>query len=182
MSLKYAILGFLSLEGMSGYTLKTKYFDGSVAHFWPADQAQIYRTLQALERDGMATSDHVPGDTRPAQRVYRLTDSGLADLKKWLAEVHPPSAHRNTFLVQTYFSRLNKPQDFEALLKAERHRQQAALAELEKIELDIEAAPTPELAEQYRFGRLVVDYGRRRAAMEIEWLEASLAELGQATD
>ncbi len=49
MSLKHAILGFLELSPFSGYDLK-KAFDGSVQHFWPADQAQIYRTLNQLGR------------------------------------------------------------------------------------------------------------------------------------
>ena len=36
MSLKHAILGFLSLQPMTGYDLK-KAFDQSVRHFWPAN-------------------------------------------------------------------------------------------------------------------------------------------------
>ena len=44
MSLKHAVLGFLSIAPMTGYDLR-KHMEESVAHFWPADQAQIYRTL-----------------------------------------------------------------------------------------------------------------------------------------
>src|SRR5579875_1236367 len=44
MSLTHAILGFLNRQPMTGYDLKTQCFDISVAYFWPADQAQIYRT------------------------------------------------------------------------------------------------------------------------------------------
>ena len=47
MSLKHAILGFLGYTSLSGYDLK-KAFDGSVQHFWPADQSQIYRPLAQL--------------------------------------------------------------------------------------------------------------------------------------
>jgi PadR family transcriptional regulator, regulatory protein AphA len=47
MSLKYAILGFLSLAPLSGYDLK-KSFDRSLGHLWPADQSQIYRTLSQM--------------------------------------------------------------------------------------------------------------------------------------
>lgn len=179
MSLKYAILGFLSLEPMSGYTLKTKYFDGSVAHFWPADQAQIYRTLQKLERDGEATSDEVAGDSRPAQRVYTISDTGLTALKDWLSVQHPPSAQRSSFLVQVYFSRLNSPEDFAALLDAERLRQKAILQMTESIDLDPQQASTEQLREQYEFGNLLVDYGKRRARMEIEWLEAAHHKMKQ---
>ncbi|MBK7448579.1 MAG: PadR family transcriptional regulator [Anaerolineales bacterium] len=51
MSLKHAILGFLSFKPFSGYELK-KAFDSSVQHFWPANQSQIYRTLAELEGGG----------------------------------------------------------------------------------------------------------------------------------
>ena len=48
MSLKYAILGFLALEPVSGYTLRQR-FEGSVSSFWSVTQSQIYRELKALE-------------------------------------------------------------------------------------------------------------------------------------
>ena len=38
MSLKHAILGFLSFAPLTGYDLK-KAFDRSVQHFWPANQS-----------------------------------------------------------------------------------------------------------------------------------------------
>ena len=48
MSLNNGILGFLSMKPLSGYDIK-KLFNMSAAFFWPADQAQIYRTLKSLE-------------------------------------------------------------------------------------------------------------------------------------
>ncbi len=52
MSLKHAILGFLSFKPLSGYDLK-KAFDKSVHHFWPANQSQIYRTLSQMTDEGL---------------------------------------------------------------------------------------------------------------------------------
>ena len=52
MSLRHAILGFLSFQPFTGYDLK-KAFDRSVRHFWPATQSQIYRTLAELDADGL---------------------------------------------------------------------------------------------------------------------------------
>ena len=145
---------------MSGYTLKTQYFDGSVAHFWPADQAQIYRTLQKLERDGEATSAEVAGDSRPAQRVYTISATGLTALKDWLSVQHSPSAQRSTFLVQIYFSRLNSRENVAALLNAERLRQEAMLHMTESIDLDPKQAGTEQLREQYEFGNFLAS-GRK---------------------
>lgn len=95
MSLRYAILGLLTFEPMSGYTLKTRYFDRSIAHFWPADQAQIYRTLQAVERDGLATCDTVESDGRPDSRVYSITEAGRHTLLEWLAQVQKVPIQRD---------------------------------------------------------------------------------------
>ena len=67
MSLEYAILGFLRSRPMTGYELK-KIIDGSVSHFWPADQSQIYRTLGKLAERGWAEMEVVPGTDRPDRR------------------------------------------------------------------------------------------------------------------
>ncbi len=65
MSLMHAILGFLSYKPRTGYDLKTACFDESVAHFWPADQAQIYRTLDKLTEQGLVAFQPVPPHRDP---------------------------------------------------------------------------------------------------------------------
>ena len=55
MSLAHAILSLLQQEEMTGYDLKTTCFDQCIAHLWPADQAQIYRTLDKLVEQGRIT-------------------------------------------------------------------------------------------------------------------------------
>ena len=52
MSLKHAILGFLSFKPLSGYDLK-KAFDNAVRHGGPANQSQIYRTLTQMTKEGL---------------------------------------------------------------------------------------------------------------------------------
>ena len=61
MSLDHAILGFLNYHPYTGYDLK-KIFDSSVQHFWPADQSQIYRTLNRLTEQGFAKMEKVSQD------------------------------------------------------------------------------------------------------------------------
>jgi len=57
---------------MTGYDLKTSCFDQCIAHLWPADQAQIYRTLDKLVEQGWITSaSQVHGD--PSAKVYSVT-------------------------------------------------------------------------------------------------------------
>ncbi|MBK9049864.1 MAG: PadR family transcriptional regulator [Chloroflexi bacterium] len=75
MSLKHAILGFLSFVPLSGYDLK-KAFDKSVSHFWPANQSQIYRTLAELEREGFVEKEVIPREERLDMKIYDITEAG----------------------------------------------------------------------------------------------------------
>ena len=52
MSLRYALLGFLGLDSMTGYELKQN-LDRSTQQFWHAGLNQIYPTLKQLEGDGL---------------------------------------------------------------------------------------------------------------------------------
>jgi DNA-binding PadR family transcriptional regulator len=124
MSLKHAILGFLSLAPMSGYDLK-KAFDSSVRHFWPADQAQIYRTLAALAGEGLATVEDTDQDDPLSRKVYHVTPDGRAELRRWLTSPPPQTDDREPFLIQLFFASLLSDEEAAALLE----RQRAAVAE-----------------------------------------------------
>ncbi|MFV0409492.1 MAG: PadR family transcriptional regulator [Paracoccus sp. (in: a-proteobacteria)] len=172
MSLNFAILGLLSLEPMSGYTLKSRYFDRSIAHFWPADQAQIYRTLQALESRGQAESHVLASDTRPASRVYQLTEAGSAALQDWLAQDQPVSVSRDGFLVQLYFARVLSRDQILAVLRARRAAHLAQQSYFHEIQLP--DAESDEMSRQLIFGAMTLDFARRRERMMVEWLDACI--------
>src|SRR5258707_14862615 len=104
MSLMHAILGFLSYKPQTGYDLKTEAFDDSVAHFWPADQAQIYRTLDKLTEQGLVESRIEIQQERPNRKVYQITEAGRAELEAWLQTFQPVPPHRDPFLVQLFFA------------------------------------------------------------------------------
>lgn len=175
MSLRYAILGLLTFEPMSGYTLKTRYFDRSIAHFWPADQAQIYRTLQAVERDGQATCDMVENDSGPDSRVYSITEAGHRALQEWLTQVQKVPVQRDGVLVQLYFGRLLSQEQMLTVLEAQRSEHLRLKSYFD--DLDIPEGETEEMRRQVAFGKLTLDYARRRECMLVEWLEACIAEV-----
>lgn len=83
MSLKYALLGYLSTEPATGYTLDRE-FSESMGWFWSASHSQIYPELRRLEDAGLITSATEPGDRGQDRRVYSLTDAGSASLRAWL--------------------------------------------------------------------------------------------------
>lgn len=174
MSLKHAILGFLTLHPMSGYDLKTQYFDGSVAYFWPADQSQIYRTLEQMSAAGWIEGELQIQTTRPSRRVYQITAAGLAELKQWLRESRPLPVERISFLVQIYFARHLSKAELLQLLKAQLQLHQERLRAYENIELP--QIDEPIMKRQLQFGALTLEYGRRYEQMQIDWLQHCIAQ------
>ncbi|MBK8900493.1 MAG: PadR family transcriptional regulator [Anaerolineaceae bacterium] len=174
MSLEYAILGFLTLAPMSGYDLKTRHFDGSVAHFWPANQAQIYRTLDRLESAGLVTGEWEVQTERPNRKSYTITTEGVAALKAWLAESRPLPKERLPFLVQLYFARHLSRDELLSLLQAQRQLHVDRLKEYQAI--GFPPFDDPVMARQVIFGKYTLDFGLRYEQMQIEWLDAVMAQ------
>lgn len=81
----YAVLGLLSFgRELSGYDLK-KWADHSLSlFFWSPAMSQIYGELRRLETLGLVSAREVPQDDLRNKRVYRLTDAGDEELRRWL--------------------------------------------------------------------------------------------------
>jgi len=132
MSLKHAILGILSIQSMSGYELK-KVINGSVSHFWTADQSQVYRTLAGLVEDGLASRRTVEQQNRPNLHLHTVTDEGLAELDAWLASPWQPQPSREVFLARLFFTDRMSIAEVLRLLDGRRREISEALAALEAI-------------------------------------------------
>lgn len=136
MSLSHAILGLLRDEPMSGYDLKTECFDETIAHFWPADQAQIYRTLDRMHEEGWVTFEEQQQEDRPNRKVYRLTDDGREELDSWIAEERFELAKvRDPTLIQIFHAGEHDPQVVREILEHRRELLETRLATYEAIPL-----------------------------------------------
>lgn len=102
MSLKHAILGFLSYRSMTGYDLK-KAFDRSIQHFWPANQSQIYRTLADLTAANLVEKEVIEREERLDMNIYHITEEGREEMRQWLAAPLPTQKYREPFMIQIYF-------------------------------------------------------------------------------
>jgi PadR family transcriptional regulator, regulatory protein AphA len=99
MSLRHALLGYLSLRPLAGYDLK-KLVSESVFLPWSGNNNQIYTSLVALHREGLVSLEVVSQESLPPRKVYSLTAEGRGELLRWLRT--PPEAPelRNVFHVQ----------------------------------------------------------------------------------
>lgn len=127
MSLEFAILGFLSEGDRSGYDLKTRCLDREARHFWAADQAQVYRALEKLEKSSLVTSRSVHQEGKPDRRVYKLTSRGRSALTDWLAEPRGLPPKRDPFLLQLRFADSLSDEALLGMLQATREVRQARL-------------------------------------------------------
>src|SRR5690242_19612668 len=83
----------------TGYEL-SKRFDHSVANFWPASRQQIYRELDRLEADGLATARRVRQQKRPDKRIFSLTGAGREAIDAFIREQTAPTMVRDDLLVK----------------------------------------------------------------------------------
>lgn len=125
MSLKHGLLGLLNYGSMTGYDLK-KTFDDSLSFFWRAKTSQIYRELNAMEKDGLLSSEHVIQTDKPNKRLYQITDAGQAELRRWLAnpedDIAAAMQPKSAFLMRVFFAGETSKQDQLALLRAYREQ------------------------------------------------------------
>jgi PadR family transcriptional regulator, regulatory protein AphA len=177
MSLRGAILGFLSLDPTTGYTLKQR-FDGSVRSFWSATQSQIYRELYALEDEGLVESKVQAGRGRPDKKVYSLTRSGRTAFKEWLAQPLPPLELRHPLLLKLVFAAEMDPGALEAVLTsyadAMREREREYRLRLDDKRIFSLARSARERA----LWQLSIEHGLDWCRMEIAWIERTLKKLG----
>ncbi|MUL35448.1 PadR family transcriptional regulator [Gloeocapsopsis dulcis] len=168
MSLAYAILGFLQKEGMTGYDLKNHCFDQTIAHLWPADQAQIYKTLDKLVEHGWITCSVEMQRDRPHRKVYSVTETGKAELLKWLQSHQPLPTIREPLLVQLFFAAKLSNEAIVHLLKQELVAHRKKLADCEHMTLpplDDTSANRDRMMQQ-----LVLDLVRQKEQTYIDWL------------
>ena len=169
MSLKYALLGFLNHYPMTGYELK-KFFDTSVAHFWNAEQSQIYSTLKQLEAEDLVEMRVEMQTDRPNRKVCSITEDGRNELREWLAKPADPEQVREPLLIKIFFGRVLSRGELLRLLEAR-------IAELERMIETYEAgrgmmdrfAAAASLEEDAEFWKLTVDAGIQHHRSEMEW-------------
>jgi len=86
-------------EGKHGYLLYDETKDLAVTDT-EVDTGIVYRTLRALEMNGMVTSEWGPGTRGPNRRIYQITPAGRRHLEEW-AEVLARLSTRITALTDT---------------------------------------------------------------------------------
>ncbi|WP_420628746.1 PadR family transcriptional regulator [Candidatus Leptofilum sp.] len=169
MSLRFAILGILNVMPMTGYDLKHQAFDATVYRFWPADQSQIYRTLNKLAEDGLVTVTVQAQVERPDRKVYAITPAGQAALMEWLKSDQAVPTLRDPLLVQLFFGQELPRDDLLRVVEQRLEVHQTKFAVFSQIPIPpVESRPDDRwLALQH----LTLDFGLALEQAYVSWLE-----------
>ncbi len=174
MSLKHAILGFLSFAPFSGYDLK-KAFDRSVQHFWPANQSQIYRTLAQLDEEGLVEKEVVEREERLDMKIYNITETGRAELQQWLSTPLPEHDMREPFLIQVYFGGKLSDEEILNLLNLKLKEIEERLAVYEAVYQMTQSTPSKVSDPRTLFfGMLTLELGYINSKSDATWLRSAI--------
>ncbi|WP_261558251.1 PadR family transcriptional regulator [Frankia tisae] len=160
MSLRHAVLGLLADRPASGYDL-LKTFAISLSNVWSATQSQVYAELGRLADSGQVT---VTAEGARGRKEYAITESGRAELHRWLTKVEPNRTSRNDTLLRVFFLGLLEPDEAQAFMRREA---ETAAAHHEELSALTAVASGPDSFSVH--GRLALEWGLRVTAAQHEW-------------
>lgn len=130
---RYAVLGMLSRGSMSGYDIRKALQEG-MRTFWSESNGQIYPIIKQLADEGLASKIVEKQEGKPDRHVYSLTESGRAELRRWLDEPAEEARFRLEFLLKTFFGHETTVARNIEHLEQVRAQQQAQLDEFLAME------------------------------------------------
>jgi PadR family transcriptional regulator, regulator of vanillate utilization len=187
MSLRYAILGFLSSTPASGYQLGREFAQGA-GSYWSALPSQIYPELRELEKLGWISGEVSPTDTLK-RRIFTLTPLGEAELRTWVEANNDYPPERDSERLRLIFLDGSSPDVIRKHLETHRTHHEQRLALWRSYREAVEKRTHRQLVRRLamrpredhelivRLKLLALDGNIRRAELEIAWVDEALAWL-----
>ena len=177
--LKYAILGLLDKENLSGYDI-THCFQEEIGHFWSANHSQIYPELKKLTEEGFIEFETLIQGIKLEKKMYSITTKGKQELHEWLVkDMLIPQTLKDAFMLKAYFfSSMNldeAQQQFSDQLEMRREKLDYLNERMNVLEMNKDFDPSPKSP---HFGNyLVLTRAIQREQGYILWLEKSLTSM-----
>ena len=165
MSVPHAVLGLLRQEPRHGYDLK-RLVDRYFAPEHPVAFAQIYATLDRLEKRGRVRVAGVERAEGPDRRRYAITEAGVEELERWLTEPLEPEPHLQAALFTKVVLAILAGRPVSPIVDAERHAHLERMRELTVIR----RSATMPVA-------LLADYALFHLEADLRWLDLTAARV-----
>lgn len=173
-TLKYALLGLIDRQPITGYDITKEFESNAMANFWYAKHSQVYPELKRLTDEGMIRYEVVIQGEKLEKKLYTITEKGRKELKKWLLKDEPLGiTPKDVFRLRTYFSDVLSNEDMARHFKDQldkHHNKRQYLAEM--LEDNYKNSPVPGTPEA---GDYMVLLGAvMREDSYLKWLEYCL--------
>jgi PadR family transcriptional regulator AphA len=191
MSLRYAILGFLSSTPSTGYDLGRAFSSGA-GQYWEASSSQIYPELKRLEKERLIEGK-VSRSDRLNRCVYRLTIEGQNELLRWVeSEIEYPPRRDPERIQLLFLDRSDRSTIRRHIDHHRRHYERTCAVGREILQAILDRSH-PRLIDRLggrdrREWNLIVGLKRlaaeadiRRAETEIKWCDEALKWLNGLT-
>jgi DNA-binding PadR family transcriptional regulator len=165
MSVPLTLLGLLERGPSHGYDLKRDY-DAFFGRGRQLRYSQVYATLSRLARDGKAVAGPVEQGAGPERRRYVITDAGVADVQRWLAEPAPPEPDLQSELFAKVVLALMLGRSAGVYLDAQRAAHLQRMRELTALKRDGEPLDV-----------LLADLTIYRLEADLRWIDHTAARL-----
>jgi len=165
MSVSLTLLGLLEREPSHGYDLKRDY-DTWFGRGKPLAYGQVYATLSRLARDGKAIAGPAEHGEGPDRKRYAITETGIADVERWLPEPAPPEPHLQTVLFAKVVLALMLGRPADRYLDAQRAAHLQRMRELTGLKERGDL-----------MGTLLADYGLYHLEADLRWIDHTAARL-----
>lgn len=171
-ALRYAVLGLLNRQSMTGYEI-TKELDSALSEFWSAKHSQIYPELKSLDRDGLVTFDTEISGNQLERKRYSITPAGKKAFLAWeRSNLELKPTPKDEFRLQLFFSDCLSAGEQRAMVESHLEQRRERLAHLRDNRGAF--APQNEL-DDTRFSDYLVLLGAiRREEAACAWLEECL--------
>jgi DNA-binding PadR family transcriptional regulator len=173
MTVKHGILGLLACHPRYGYELRAAFLAvvGGESN-WDLKPAQVYSTLNRLEKAGFVRAKGRSNPKNPEKRVFFVTAAGRKELERWFAETIPPDHQRDEPYLKMVLALATGRADPRKILSRERSM---LYRELHEITTQRQAAdPERELALI-----LLLDKTVMHLEADLRWLDMAEARLDE---
>lgn len=171
------VLGRLSMRPTHGHEIMRTLAESRSDLWAELSEKHVYYVLRKLERDGLVTVAEQRDGSRPARRVYSLTEAGLAEFERLmrsdaLVASLPYSEFDVVFGMLAYTDRLT-PAEKDAVLEARAEHLRSLIADARTAMQHAEESGTAGLPTRV-FAKVV-----RVAAAELTWLDEVMADIAE---